>query len=1196
MLNSSFHSKILRQASSLEEYKLYKAALEYDIIDPIIIEGRGDIQSEKKWHDRIEPYHHQITNLITFCKRLPVTLLSDDVGLGKTISAGLIASELFWRGRISKLLIVCPKILREQWKDELEKKFDIESKIVTGKELIEACKSEDKVAIITTYNTARMYLDQVEQGEFDMLILDEAHKLRNLYGVEKTPEMAKRFYDALKKRLFKYVLMLTATPIQNRLWDLYSLIDLLTVARGHENPFGKPESFAKKFIADSRTSARQLKKEMQEEFRSIVYGYISRVRRNDANLQFPERIVQSNMVSQLPGEMEFINIAVECIKQVKHILIQILLFQLLVSSPEALEITVTKMKKRGTIDEELADGIKLALDKFLKTADNHTTLPLQIASDEVSILQNSKPKTAKMHGLLTLISKLRSEKPKQWRVVVFTRWRETQTAIAEFLEQENISYGIINGDSGSRNQETITKFKKEVPEINIIVSTEAGSEGVNLQVANVLVNYDLPWNPMIIEQRIGRIQRLASQHAKVCIFNIVLKDTFEEYIISRLMEKLQMASHAIGDIESLLETSGISDDEDGEEYTSFEKYIRNLVIASLEGQNMQEALYKAEKSISDAKAELEREEKNINSLLGDMGDSLDLEPVSPKLSKGPKSMNYEMFTLKAMHNLGGQVESLQNGTYIIKSENDKKICFDKNHEGTLYMPGTTIFESLVSKIANNSLHHVEDDEDNLLQQSENIVHKWVGDFGAKFDKIDVQESSRCFDGKAMMRVRATVAHDSYERIIEIECSPANHIGSFPGTNGIDAIQNFIDDPGQIGISTEKLCDFASKDKDISEFCRFYLERREKEINSAGNDLRKKKKLEDEFTPRLEISLVGLEGRVFRTLKLLVSYSFDNSQDYQSIITVTPSTGDINLPEMKICLLTNKIVPNDCLAECSISKKMALKHLLAKSEISNRLALSEYTTRCSLSNKLALIDEVEKSAVSHILISKSLLKTSAISGKKAEPEYFTKCDFTDFDILKNEAKTSQVSGKQYRIDEELKSLISGKNGHKNEFILCSETKQPLLEGEAVKSIHGKFCVPDETKMCSWSEKFYHPDDLKRCSLTGLRMYSRHLTTSEPFCLETLFDLLQQTNHKNDKLEMWSQIVNKIESGLKSGKCTIKAAALSPTGNNITIFIESKAWIGLKVRHIGSIYSLRDSCLVGHAAIGKFENRKWNLISN
>ena len=91
-----------------------------------------------------------------------------------------------------------------------------------------------------------------------MLILDEAHKLRNLYGADQTPQVAQRFREALAGRIFKYVLMLTATPIHNRLWDIYSLVDLLAVARGHQNPFGSEGVFARTFIADDRTTARQL--------------------------------------------------------------------------------------------------------------------------------------------------------------------------------------------------------------------------------------------------------------------------------------------------------------------------------------------------------------------------------------------------------------------------------------------------------------------------------------------------------------------------------------------------------------------------------------------------------------------------------------------------------------------------------------------------------------------------------------------------------------------------------------------------------------------------------------------------------------------------------------------------------------------------------------------------------------------------
>src|SRR5947208_6660643 len=120
-----------------------------------------------------------------------------------------------------------------------------------------------------------------------MLILDEAHKLRNLHGSQKPPKMAERIHKALDARLFKYVLMLTATPIQNRLWDIYSLVDLLAVARGHQNPFGSEGIFARTFIADDRTQARRLHSNMREAFRSIVYGYMSRIRRADANLHFP---------------------------------------------------------------------------------------------------------------------------------------------------------------------------------------------------------------------------------------------------------------------------------------------------------------------------------------------------------------------------------------------------------------------------------------------------------------------------------------------------------------------------------------------------------------------------------------------------------------------------------------------------------------------------------------------------------------------------------------------------------------------------------------------------------------------------------------------------------------------------------------------------------------------------------------------
>ena len=327
---SSLQTRVLRRKTTPEEYRVYRAGLEWDLTDPIVIEKREDLKSERRWRDRLDPYHHQITNLMTFCRRLPVTLLADDVGLGKTISAGLIISELISRSRISKILIVCPKLLGPQWREELLEKFNIHSEIATGQDLIKA-DLEETGAIITTYNSARLHLDSIPQDRFQMLVLDEAHKLRNLYGVEKAPQVARRFQKALEERRFRFVLMLTATPIQNRLWDLYSLVDLLTVARGHQNPFGSEGMFARKFIADNREQARHLKLEARDEFRSIVYGYMSRVRRGEARLYFPDRVVQMHKVAPTTSEMQLIGAIAKPIQKLNR-LAQISILQALTST------------------------------------------------------------------------------------------------------------------------------------------------------------------------------------------------------------------------------------------------------------------------------------------------------------------------------------------------------------------------------------------------------------------------------------------------------------------------------------------------------------------------------------------------------------------------------------------------------------------------------------------------------------------------------------------------------------------------------------------------------------------------------------------------------------------------------------------------------------------------------------------------
>ena len=334
----------------------------------------------------------------------------------------------------------------------------------------------------------------------------------------------------------------------------------------------------------------------------------------------------------------------------------------------------------------------------LKSMAANGTVPQHLATRVEEIVGRISI-TAKLRGLAALVDKLRAEQPERWRLVVFTTRRETQTTIESFLQARGITCGLINGDSGERNQRTIARFKKTIPEIHVIVSTEAGSEGINLQAANVLVNFDLPWNPMIVEQRIGRIQRLASEHASVCICNIILRGTFEEYIVGRLMEKLQLASHAIGDIEALLEAAGMNEQND--DGIPFEELIRQLVIASLAGKDVDAATKLAEKSIAEAKIELQSQEKNIDAMFGKMEDAVGEEIPYPQLPSVVRSMGAQEFVLAAMASLGTPLALESDGLYVTARDGKvDRICFDERHSSNavLYRPGTPAFSRLVTRM------------------------------------------------------------------------------------------------------------------------------------------------------------------------------------------------------------------------------------------------------------------------------------------------------------------------------------------------------------------------------------------------------------------------------------------------------------------------------------------------------------------
>ena len=1216
-------SKVLRGVVSRDDYELYRAALEWDLADPIVIESRADLKSEKRWKGRVEPYNHQVSNLITFCRRLPVTLLADDVGLGKTISAGLIASELIARARLSKILIVAPKLLGPQWKEELESKFDIDAQVAVGRDLISA-EPKEVGAVITTYHSARSHLESIPMDRFQMLILDEAHKLRNLYGTDEPPQVAKRFKKALEDRRFRFVLMLTATPIQNRLWDLYSLVDLLTAARGHVNPFGSEGMFVRKFIADGRDEARQLKLQARDEFRSIVYGYMSRVRRGDAQLVFPDRVVQMHKVLPSADELELIRVIARPIQALNR-LAQISILQALASSPDALNAQLANMARNGTV-------------------------PASLARDVQTIVR-SMPPSAKLQGLASLIEKLKQEKPDRWRLVIFTGRLETQTTIQSFLEARGLKVGIINGMSGAKNQDTIARFKKTPPDCHVIVSTEAGSEGVNLQVANVLVNYDLPWNPMIVEQRIGRIQRLASEHASVGIFNIMLAGTFEEYIVGRLMEKLQMASHAIGDIESLLEASGMGDDEGG--VKGFEEKVRSLVIAALAGQDVELVTRQAERSIAEAKSRLEKEEGAINDMLGSMEGADQAGPRSPKLPPVTRSIPYDEFVVKAFKSFGASVSEEPDGTLWIKEERRQEhIRFDESlSRGTLYNPGSATFSRLVSRVVASGVHHVNDADVDLEVRCRQLAHNWALSFNGNLVDQSIENVDLAFSGEAVARVRATVAHDSYERLVEIKCSPSQHSRRL-GRRTINTLRPVIEDVSELGINSDALLDTINSDPGISEFCRFYLERRDLEVRAAGADERKRKKLEDEFTPRLEVTVVAAQGAIHRKIETRVTYEIDGSNRYSDMLTVVPQSLEItSKPALGRCSVSDRSVPMTSLGKCDFSGDTALKHLLVKSDLSSRLALPAHTAVCSVSQKRILIDEGVHSDISGNFVATTFVKQSKISGKKAENDRFSVCDFTNVDALEDELGNSEVSGKRFRLDEKLESAVSGRAGHKSEFLYCFETRVPIcpdeaercevsgkkvrlgilrecavtkkkvlpaelvrcavsgqqalknlfvtssisgvhiLETIAVRSAYGHYCSEHEARACTWDGQKYHPQDIKTCNLTSLPMHFSHLSVDIRPHLGSLMDLLAGVRRTAHVSEQWPFIEERLSMAIGKGKPKVEFATLSPDGRHIAICAEVRSMLGLKSRHVGAVYALAEGAIIGRIATGKRTRQGW-----
>jgi superfamily II DNA or RNA helicase len=1057
---------LLKAATSKEEYDLHVAALEWDLRECIVLNGKKDIKSKESWQKVIKPYQHQLQNLFTFCRRLPATLLADDVGLGKTISAGLILSELMSRNRVERSLILCPKVLGDQWVAELETKFNITGVFATGEKLDAALCGKSSV-VVTTYQSATSRLSKIAPDTFGMLILDEAHHLRNLYRDGKrnnAPQKAEKVRDALEKRLFAYVLMLTATPMQNSLWDLYSLIDYMTVAQGHQHPLGNPEEFRDRFLVP-RSGGRSLKHERQADFRRTVQPYIVRTRRADVALAFPKREVRSEQVQLTPPVNALFNLVANHLQGL-DILEQISLGQALMSSPRAL---ATQLANMAESRPELAEAARLAREQ----------------ADQCSV-------PAKLVRLLDLCERLRQAQPVHWRVVVFTIRRETQVTIQEALQRRGICFGLVSGQNAAENQKAITAFRSDPPGIHVLVSTDSGAEGVNLQKANVLVNYDLPWNPMVIEQRIGRIQRLGSEHATVQIYNLVAKDTVEEHVVARLLEKLQGVAQAVGDIESILEaTNETASGDDAPD--SFSEQIRQLVLNSLRKQDVEATLTQKENDLAAAKQLLEEQRAELDRTLGAPGDSAKQGPAVPKLKAPERSMGHKEFVKRAKIANGGVWEDLSPDlarvttsgqvehvafTQEAREAQARQATFGGNVE--LYLPGKTAFEKLVQHWVERCGHHI---QDRRGANTEGIRSTVQSDWNAKYPETRVNSTQLICTTSGItlnicILINANNRNDSYEKILDRTLT-LNSQKIIP-TNILptDSCKAPIKLGSFISQHLNRVLQLVKDDRDINQFCEFYENRYDAEVEAAGADPSLKDKLGKNLLPTVHSEVVAFSGELVEVMEMEVLFTIDG-HEYLEKLRIVPALNDLAYPQAERCAHTKKTVPASCLEECSITKQRVLKHLLGCSARSKRRALRSRMIRCEETKQLLHPDEVGLCQVTCKTVDATLLGVSTVSSKKALQKHLKRCAETGQLVLETELEQCQNTGKWVLPPQLETCSVSGRRLLSSEMETCAGTKKRVQRSDL--------------EQCQNTDKWALPCHLETCQITGTRVLSSELET-------------------------------------------------------------------------------------------------------
>lgn len=549
-------------------------------------------------------------------------ILADEVGLGKTIEAGIILSQQ-WAERKRTLLIIAPSNLRKQWNQELLDKFYLPSIILESKSFNDEIKlgnlnpfNQKENIVICSYQFAKSKSAYLEQTKWDLVIIDEAHRLRNVY------KASNKTANGIKKALLPYKkVLLTATPLQNSILELYGLVSIID-----DYVFGDLKSFKSQY---SRIVDENLFEELKQRIKPVCHRTLRK--------QVLEYINYTNRIPILEEffptdeEHDLYNLVSDYLQRPKlyalpnsqRQLMTLILRKLLASSSYAIFGTLESLvnKLETILKKELERDLLLEIDEDYESADeleeewsgeqeSECVIDIEYSEEDLKnikeelgdlirykdlaqrIRKNSKAEhlfTALDKGFLEL-DKLGANK----KALIFTESRRTQDFLCNILEARGyegkvVLFNGMNNDQKSRQiyQDWLQKYKDTDKvtgsrtadmraalvdyfknEATIMIATEAAAEGINLQFCSLIVNYDMPWNPQRIEQRIGRCHRYGQKHDVVVVNFLNKKNEADIRVYELLDEKFQLFDGVFGASDEVLGAIGTGVD--------FEKRIAQI--------------------------------------------------------------------------------------------------------------------------------------------------------------------------------------------------------------------------------------------------------------------------------------------------------------------------------------------------------------------------------------------------------------------------------------------------------------------------------------------------------------------------------------------------------------------------------------------------------------------------------------------